>query len=570
MLSSSARSHLQLRARAALELQRRQAAGELKGRFDAYRFDAVGYLREQLGWEPWRGEGGESGQAEVADAYSLALRQQHERQAVEAGQLPLEACTVYRPGEEIRRVIRVESGHGIGKTTLLAGLVSHFFDCFRPSIAYCFAPTHEQINDLLFKEIRRQRRGRGLPGRVLETPEVKGGADHFVKGRATNDAGGRGTERVQGQHAPHLLFVLDEAEGISEFVFGAIDSMASGGISIVLMAANPLTRASRFHRAATRRDAVSFRVSCINHPNVRAGRALIPGAVERAYVETMIDDGETQHAEVVSRHDPDQHTFELPWRPGVVYRPDAEFMFRVLGIAPTLVSVNTFCPIGRYEAARKRRPEGEEPHKARIGVDVARWGTDAGTVWVRHNGAARRAARLDQQDTTAYAQAIRAEALRLAALGVTDLRVRVDGGGGFGGGVVDQLRRDEELRKHFQVFQVLEVNFNASPHDPKAFADLITEATWHAAESLKALALISPPATLEADLVERRYGWVKVGGRDVKKLEPKEQFRERHEGRSPDDGDGFVLAAAPDHLFRDKRVGYVLAQGSTKDTRVSR
>lgn len=572
MLSYSA-SSLQLRARAQLELRRRQAAGELTGRFDAYRFDAVGYLRDQLGWEPWRGEDGEPGQADVADAYSLALRQQHERQDVEAGRLDPDACVTYRPTDEIRRVIRVESGHGIGKTTLLAGLVSHFFDCFDQSIVYCFAPTHEQINDLLFKEIRRQRRGRGLPGRVLETPEVKGGPDHFVKGRATNDAGGKGTERVQGQHAPYLLFVLDEAEGVPDFIFGAIDSMASGGISIILLAANPRTRTSRFHRLAAKRDVVSFRVSCVNHPNVRAGRTLIPGAVERAYVESMIDNGETQHCEVVATHDPDAHTFELPWRPGVIYRPDAEFLFRVLGIAPALVSVDTFCPIGRYEAARRRRADTDQPHVARIGVDVARWGTDSGAIWLRHNGAARRVARLDQQDTTAYVTAIKTEAKRLASLGVADLRVRVDGGGGFGGGVVDQLRRDEELRRLFsgeyepgktRVFQVLEVNFNAASQEPKRFADLITEATWHACEALKALALVSPPATLEEDLCERRYGWAKLHGLDVKKLEPKEEFRKRHDGRSPDDGDGYVLAAAPDHLFVDRKGMGVLVQGKAR------
>src|SRR5205085_3597284 len=140
-----------------------------------------------------------------------------------------------------------------------------------------------------------------------------------------------GTERVQGQHERYLLFVIDEAEGVADYVFDAIRSMTSGGISIVLMLANPRTRSSRFHRAAEGRTVVNFRMSCIYHPNVLAGREIVPGAVMREYVETMIDDGKEQHAEVVDAHDNDRDTFELPWRPGVIYAPDPEFMFRVLG-----------------------------------------------------------------------------------------------------------------------------------------------------------------------------------------------------------------------------------------------
>jgi hypothetical protein len=542
MLSYSASSPLlQLRARAALELRRRREAGELRGRFDVYRFDPERYIADQLGWQAWRGTPGAPGQAEILDAYAASLRAQHARRD-DPGQ---EA-----DGAPIRNTVRVESGHGIGKTTLLAGIVSHFFDCFDESIVYAFAPGYEQINDLLFKEIRKQRAGRGLPGRVLQTPEIKAGDAHFAKGRATNDAHGRGTERVQGQHGPYLLFVIDEAEGVADFVYDAIKSMASGGIAVVILAANPRTRSSRFHKLKSGRQVINFRVSSISHPNVLAGRALIPGAVERGYVEAMIDDGETQHCAVVPAHDPDQHTFELPWRPGVIYQPDAEFLFRVLGIAPTNTAINVFCPVGRYEAAKGRAPAPDAAHQARIGVDVARWGDDAGTVWVRHNGRAYRAARLAQLDTVIYAQTVKREALALKAKRVTSLHIRVDGGGGYGGGIVDQLRRDQKLAQAFLDYQVFEVNNNGVPHDPKAFADLGTEMYFHAAESLKALALERPPAALEADLCERTWDWVKVRGLDVRQLQPKKAFKHDHDGRSPDDGDGLALACAPDHLFR--------------------
>lgn len=443
-------------------------------------------------------------------------------------------------------------------TTLAAGLVSHFFDCFKPSIVYCFAPGHDQINDLLFKEIRKQRAGKALGGRVLETPEIKDSGDHFVKGRATNNAHGQGSERVQGQHERYLMFVIDEAEGVADYVFDAIRSMTSGGISIVLMLANPRTRSSRFHHAAASSHSANFRISCVYHPNVLLGREVVPGAVSRDYVESMIDDGTTRHAEVVTAHDDDRHTFELPWRPGVIYAPDHEFMFRVLGVAPTLIADDVMVSTGRYDAAKARPPSPRSPHVARMGVDCARFGKDMGTLYVCHNGRLWRAAQFAQQDSHAYVRAIRSEALLLAASGVKDLAIRVDAGGGFGSGVIDILKVDLELRRAFLSFAVVEVDFGGTPHDDAAYADCATEMYGHLADALTWLALPSPPNALEADVCERKYAWVTARRhnvkKDVKELETKDEFKKRLH-RSPDDGDGAALATAPDRIFRSGRPG---------------
>ena len=483
-------------------------------------YEPAKYIASTFGWEPWEG------QAEILAAYADALRTQ-----------------VEQPGAPVKNYIRVEAGHTVGKTRLAAGIVSHFFDNFRPSVVYCFAPGYDQINDLLFKYIRVDRQRASLPGRVLETPEIKDAGDHFVKGRATNDAHGRGTERVQGQHEQHIMFVVDEAEGVPDFVFDAIDSMTSGGVSIVLMLANPRTRTSRFHKIAASPNVQTFRISCLDHPNVRTGQEIIPGAVKRAYVESMIE----KHCEVVAQDDPDAYTFTVPWQPGRIYRPDTEFLFRVAGIAPAHVTDNVFLPIGRYEKAKGRR--GAAPSSAaRIGVDVARYGQDFGTVYIRHGDRLWRAAQLYHQDTNAYARRIVEEARALRAADVTSLHVRIDAGGGYGGGVADRLNEDEDLRQLFPDFRILEVHFNGAPADPDAYADRATEIYAHTAEAMHVLALRTPPDALEQDLCERRYKWVKVRGVDVKKLETKDEFK-RRAGHSPDDGDGAALAAAPDYAF---------------------
>jgi len=525
-----------------------------------YQYDPVRYIREKLGWEPWEGSEATPGQVEVINAYVLALRQQHERADFKKGLIAEADLKYWRPGEVIKNRIRIEAGHTVGKTKLASGLFNHFFDCFCPSIIYSYAPGWESIKDLLWKEIETDREGKGLPGRVLQTCEIKYKPNHFAKGRATNDSGGKGTERVQGQHGKYLMFVLDEAEGVADFVYGAVESMTSGGISIVLMLANPKSRGSLFHKQAGRSDTASFRISCVNHPNVLTDREIVPGAVQRDYVRKMVE----LLTEIVPEHDEDQQTFTLPFpvtvhgaeRPGgTIFKPYPEFLWRVLGIAPSNVADNTFVPFGRYEAACKRAAPAEDRAQGRIGVDVAGFGKDYGTIYIRHNGRVWRFAQIWRQDYDDYARRVKQAALHLKSLGVTNIQIRIDAGGGFGNGVTSHLKLDSEFLEAFpeENRRVIMVHFGVPPHDKTAYADVITELYAEAAETLKGIRVDNPPEALEGDLTERTYDWVNKSGVSVKKLEEKKAFKKR-KMRSPDDGDGFVLCAAPDHLFTSRKV----------------
>lgn len=507
-----------------------------------YRFRPADYIKERLGWTPWSGTAEEPGQVQVLDAYALALRQQVERREYELEHLAAGQLTCWHPGQIIQNRIRVTSGNNVGKSKVASGITNHFFDVFTPAIAYTMAPGWNQIHDLLWKEIKTDRSGKNLPGQILDL-ELRLAHDHFAKGRATNNNAETGTERIQGQHGPHMLFVLDEAEGIADFVWDAVDSMASGGLVIVLMLANPRTRSSRFHKAQRSTDTVSFRISQTWHPNVILDREIIPGAIRRDRVDKMLDDWCTPTEE----HSEDDFTFEVPWRPGI-FKPNAEFMWRSLGLPPLNMADNTVVPVGRFEAACLREAPPEDRRFARIGVDVARFGRDMGTVYLRHKGTIRRVLHLDQVDTSEYARQIKALAMDLKRQGVINLHIRIDGGGGFGGGVLDQLGHDDELLEGFVEYLQFEVHNGGIPYDETAYADLVTEMYFESAETLKGIRVESPPDTLEEDLTERTYDWRNKKGRAVRILTPKDTFRETHK-RSPDDGDGFVLAAAPDYIF---------------------
>ena len=107
-----------------------------------------------------------------------------------------------------------------------------------------------------------------------------------------------------------------------------------------------------------------------------------------------------------------------------------------------------------------------------------------------------------------------------------------------------------DFKAMFDKVRLVEVNFGGTPGDNTKYADLATEMYAEAAETITGYSIINPPGLLEEDLTDRLFEPVNKGGRNVRKLEEKELFRKRHQGRSPDDGDGFVLSAAPDHIFK--------------------
>lgn len=522
-----------------------QLATKPEARFGSYQTDPIGYVEKYLGFSPWAGRNGNPGQRELYEDIATSVKEQLE-----------DKPTI--------KVFRVEAGHGLGKTWGCAGLVNWFFDCFTPSVIITTAPSKEQVDLLLWKDIKTQRKDRGLGGRVLPAESrMERSENHFAVGRTTSDSGGKGTNRVQGQHNEYSLFVLDEAEGVPKFFFDAVEAMMTGGrVVIVIMIANPQSRSSEFFRWGRRSDVKSYRFSLLDFPNVIDDAPTVPGGTRRDWVSERVG----RWCESVEVHDESLYTFELPfdvelmdgthYPAGTIFQPNGEFQFRVMGVPPSHDALRSFVSSGVYDAAKVRQvqPTPAQIRECRIGVDAARFGLDAGTVWVNHRATLRRGASLHRLETDDYIAAVKREALAAVAAGATSVHVRVDGTGGFGSGVIDGLRKDSELRK-IPDFQVFEVHFASSAQDTDSFDGIITECYWHVGESLKGLRLINPPEELEADLCDRIFEYVNKAGKTLKRLEPKENFRKRYRtpdhpnGRSPDDGDGVALAVAPDFLF---------------------
>lgn len=524
---------------------------------EPYRFDPTRYVRECLKWEPWGAHPDypdHPGQVEVYEHYALVLKQLQERRDFGLKRITEAQLTVWRPGIVIQNWIRIEAATSVGKTRLASGFVNHLFDCFKPSIVYVIAPSYDQVHDLTFKEIKATREGKGLPGKIMDL-RLELAEDHFVVGKATKNAEGTGLERIKGQHAPHMGHVIEEADGVEDFIWDGVEQMDKG-FTVVIAIANPRSRQSKFHKIRSKAKVKNFRIDALHHPNVLGEAELIPGSVTRDEVEEML----AEHCFVVDQHNSDVDTFECPWRPGVIYQPDDYFRTNYLGCPPSGSEDLIFVPLGRYEEACHREIPEDDPTIARIGIDVARDGPDKGTIWYRHGDVIARHARFSKQHNPAYAASVRELCEMLLATGARNVQIRVDNGGGYGGGVADLLDT-EEFRAMFSgegkqekdgwAYSVIMVNFGGKPssQNRKKYADRITEMFAEVAEVLRGVKIFQPPAELEGDLTMRRYKWeVGKSGKEVKIAEPKDSFKKR-QGRSPDDGDGFLLAASPDYIF---------------------
>lgn len=531
-------------------------------RWSRYRTDPIGYMREIMEIEPWSSSRG--GQLELLHDIGESVENQ------------------LRGVKSVPKTFRIAAGQGCGKTYISAGLVNWFFDCFVPGVTITTAPTFEQVNLLLWKNLKTMRaaaisRGHNLLGRILpKDPRLESHYSHFAIGRTTSDAGGQGSARAQGQHERFMFFVIDEAEGVEQYQYDAINAMLTGGdVMLWLMIANPQTRNSAFHKYSMMPNVRNYTWSLLDTPNVKTGRTIVPGSTSREWVCEMI----ASHCEVVDHHNEDKFTFELPWdvpyhsdgqqkliyRRGTVFAPDPEFQFRVLGVPPVETSGYTLIPSQRFELAKTRSVDTSEYIRAQIGVDCARGGSDKGKIYRYQAQTLHFEAELqsyaDQKDITYhYTREIIKSIGRAIDGGAQQISVRIDGSGGYGGGIIDALYASDEIAALGDRcgFDFHEVQFGSSATNPQMYANKITEIYATAGEVLNDTYVINPPPLLQSDLCDRRYTYVSRGSGTVRMLEDKNQFKLRVKPRrSPDDGDAAVLALAPENIF-EKHIGLMI------------
>lgn len=171
------------------------------------------------------------------------------------------------------RRIAVRSGHGVGKTTVLAWLVIWWICTRFPQKTVCTAPTSDQLFDALAAETKAwiQRLPPALHDAfdvLTEKITLKAAPnDSFVSFRTSRP---EKPETLAGVHSANVLLICDEASGIPDAVFESAAGSMSGTNATTVLAGNPVRTSGLFYDVFHALADLWFRVhiSCIGHPRV--------------------------------------------------------------------------------------------------------------------------------------------------------------------------------------------------------------------------------------------------------------------------------------------------------------
>lgn len=252
------------------------------------------------------------------------------------------------------RRVAVKSCHASGKSYLSARAVIWFLHAFPDSVIITTAPTYNQVVNILWRSVNQAYAMAKAPllGRCLQAQyEIAPG--WYALGFKASDTT---PDRFQGFHATHALVVIDEAAGVADSVFEALDAVLTSESARLLLIGNPTNAVGTFYDAFHRARGIyhTITIAAADTPNVQAGQTVRPYLITQQW----IDDAIAKHGE------------ESDY---VRCRVRAEF--------PESDS-NALIPLAWMEAADARRVE-KHAGSVEAGLDVARGGGDECSLAVR-------------------------------------------------------------------------------------------------------------------------------------------------------------------------------------------
>jgi phage terminase large subunit len=172
--------------------------------------------------------------------------------------------------------ISIRSGHGVGKTALLAWTCIHFLFTRYPAKIAVTAPSATQLFDALASEVKiwLKRLEQKLPifagtfettsDRIFLEDEPEAVFLTYRTSRKENP------EALQGIHSDNVLLVADEASGVHDNVFEAASGSMSTPGAITILAGNPTRANGFFYQTHTAFKHIwrCFKVACFDSRRV--------------------------------------------------------------------------------------------------------------------------------------------------------------------------------------------------------------------------------------------------------------------------------------------------------------
>ena len=410
------------------------------------------------------------------------------------------------------RRVAVKAGNGLGKGFCAAVALLWFVHAHPGgAIALSTAPTFRQVRHILWRQIRRLYRpaAKTLGGEMLHTRW------DLADNRYALGLSADGADQFQGFHSPNVFIVVVEAEGVSEEIYEAIESVMTSADPLLLLIGNPTSMSGAFRRAFHEERNIyrTITISALESPNVQAGKVVIPGLTTAAWVE--------ERREI--------------WKEGTPI-----YQARVLGEFSDQ-GKDTLIPLSQIEAAVKGPiidavswtidsetvigSERTAQEAVTIAVDVARFGPDSSIILRRRGDVVEEIQSLRHKDTMQLVGRVSA-----AIREHRPSRVLIDEIG-IGAGVVDRLR---ELGH-----SVRGVNVAHKSRDEERFVNLRAEGYWRLRERFSSGRITIPyDRQLIRELSSLRFSYDSM---DRLRIESKDEMRKRGLS-SPDRADALMLA----------------------------
>ena len=396
--------------------------------------------------------------------------------------------------------VAIRSGHGVGKTTLESWAVLWFLFTRPFCKVPCTAPTIQQLYKILWSELDKWIKRSPMLVEMFEWTKTElRFRDAPARWLALARTAAK-PENLAGFHDDHLLFVLDEASGIDDSIFEAVEGALTGSDNKLLMCGNPTRNSGFFKRAFFEDRELYFTKKVSSGESAR---------VSSDYCRRLIKS----------------------------YGEDSDVVrVRVLGEFPK-TEADGLIPLELVEAAAAR--EADLRGELVIGVDVARFGNDETVLQPRLGNAALPFESYRKADTMATVGRVLNLVERLMKeKNCARAGVNVDDTG-VGGGVTDRLR--EVLREKNLRVTVTACNNGAKPRDAH-YSNWGSESYFNLRERFVAGEISIPrDDELIAQLTARKYT---VASNGKLTLERKDEFKKRI-GRSPDRADALALAFVP-------------------------
>jgi len=238
---------------------------------------------------------------------------------------PNPLVAVFRAWAAGYQQIALLSAVGTGKTFGISSGVLHYLDTHRPSIVKTYAPTEDTLEDQLFGymgELFEGKNGatgfRGLHPQVEKHNDLnvymKPESDSRDRWKASGDPvesysgdqaefGSESAAGAQGAHAEWMTLIIEEAPGVSESIWNALDFTLTDERNQLIAYGNPDSEHDPLNKFASRSSTLVVRISGLDHPNYVTGERVVPGAFGKNQPQRLKEkfNGDTQHPMYKSR-----------------------------------------------------------------------------------------------------------------------------------------------------------------------------------------------------------------------------------------------------------------------------